>query len=296
MLVLKPAAGAGLVAFLMVGIVGAAPSKPPPHAAEDKPTRGAALPFVAPLPPPDPRRARTQKPSAPERAEATQAGRSQRLPTLALMPWPNIIVEPEPPPPDPICPRLLADARAAVRRVAPIEAEVGCGLAEPVRLDAVMLADGSKVTLEPAPIMACRMAEATVAYVRDDLAAAALKAGAVLSKVLTAAAYECRGRNRVVGAKLSEHAQGNALDVRGIVLADKRIVMVAREGMPMPLIEAWRASACARFMTVLGPGSDGYHEDHIHVDLRERKSNYRLCQWELEPPEAAPSVASEPSP
>jgi len=39
--------------------------------------------------------------------------------------------------------------------------------------------------------------------------------------------------------------------------------------------------ACARFTTVLGPGSDGYHEDHIHVDLMERHSGYRICQWDL---------------
>jgi len=40
-------------------------------------------------------------------------------------------------------------------------------------------------------------------------------------------------------------------------------------------------SACARFSTVLGPGSDGYHEDHIHLDLMERRNNYRICQWDV---------------
>jgi hypothetical protein len=42
-----------------------------------------------------------------------------------------------------------------------------------------------------------------------------------------------------------------------------------------------RKTACARFKTVLGPGSDGFHEDHIHVDLAQRKTDYRICQWEL---------------
>jgi hypothetical protein len=32
---------------------------------------------------------------------------------------------------------------------------------------------------------------------------------------------------------------------------------------------------------VLGPGSDGYHEDHIHIDLAERRSGYRICQWDI---------------
>ena len=34
-------------------------------------------------------------------------------------------------------------------------------------------------------------------------------------------------------------------------------------------------------MTVLGPGSDGYHEDHIHLDLMERHNNYKICQWNV---------------
>jgi len=32
---------------------------------------------------------------------------------------------------------------------------------------------------------------------------------------------------------------------------------------------------------VLGPGSDWYHEDHIHLDLMERRNNYKLCQWSV---------------
>jgi hypothetical protein len=46
---------------------------------------------------------------------------------------------------------------------------------------------------------------------------------------------------------------------------------------------------CARFSTVLGPGSDGYHENHIHVDLMERRSGYRaMCQWDVRMPEVTP--------
>jgi hypothetical protein len=42
-----------------------------------------------------------------------------------------------------------------------------------------------------------------------------------------------------------------------------------------------RTLACARFTTVLGPGSDGYHEEHIHLDLAERSHGYRICQWNI---------------
>ena len=54
-------------------------------------------------------------------------------------------------------------------------------------------------------------------------------------------------------------------------------------------------SACARFSTVLGPGSDWYHEDHIHLDLMERRGNYRICQWNVwDPlPQVAPLLPAE---
>jgi hypothetical protein len=58
-----------------------------------------------------------------------------------------------------------------------------------------------------------------------------------------------------------------------------------------------RTSVCTRFATVLGPGSDGFHEDHIHVDLAERHSSYRICQWDVRdpPPEAGDALRSAAS-
>ena len=54
-------------------------------------------------------------------------------------------------------------------------------------------------------------------------------------------------------------------------------------------------SVCARFSTVLGPGSDWYHEDHIHLDLMERRNNYRICQWNVwDPlPQVGPLLPAE---
>jgi hypothetical protein len=41
---------------------------------------------------------------------------------------------------------------------------------------------------------------------------------------------------------------------------------------------------------VLGPGSDGSHEQHIHVDLAERRGGYKMCEWDVHEPvkETAP--------
>jgi len=65
--------------------------------------------------------------------------------------------------------------------------------------------------------------------------------------------------------------------------------------VPRGLRENVLRSACSRFSTVLGPGSDGYHEDHIHLDLMERRNNYRICQWDVwDPlPQKAPLLPAE---
>jgi hypothetical protein len=38
------------------------------------------------------------------------------------------------------------------------------------------------------------------------------------------------------------------------------------------------AAACQQFSTVLAPGSNAYHYNHIHVDLMRRASQRAICQ------------------
>ena len=65
--------------------------------------------------------------------------------------------------------------------------------------------------------------------------------------------------------------------------------------VPRQLRETVLHSVCARFSTVLGPGSDWYHEDHIHLDLAQRRNDYRICQWNVwDPlPQVAPLLPAE---
>jgi len=42
--------------------------------------------------------------------------------------------------------------------------------------------------------------------------------------------------------------------------------------------KAARDGACKSFTTVLGPGSDPSHANHLHLDQRERGKGYRICQ------------------
>jgi hypothetical protein len=170
-----------------------------------------------------------------------------------------------------------------------------CGIEDGVRLEAVFLRDKTRVALTPPAIVRCTFAEAIVQWVREDLASAVRNLGAPLRSLDNYAAYDCRGRNRIVGAKLSEHGKANAIDVRSVKLANGIVVGLTDPQVGKDLRLGLRKSTCARFTTVLGPGSDGYHEDHVHVDLAERTSGHRMCQWDVREPGEEP-VAAVPLP
>ena len=169
-----------------------------------------------------------------------------------------------------------------------------CGAVDAVHLDAVILPDQSKVAVTPAGILRCPMAEELAQWVREDVAPTATKLGSPLRVLDNFDSYECRGRNRVRGATLSEHGRADAIDVRLFKLADGRALTLTDMTVDKTWRETMKASACARFSTVLGPGSDGNHEEHIHLDLAERRNNYKVCEWDVReppPPPPPPAVA-----
>jgi Extensin-like protein C-terminus len=102
--------------------------------------------------------------------------------------------------------------------------------------------------------------------------------------------YDCRGRNNDAGAKISEHGRGNALDLGPIRLANGAVMDLTKKSTPQSVRRRLRDAACHRFNTVLGPGSDSYHVNHIHVDLAERTHGYRMCQWDVREPETVAEV------
>ena len=202
--------------------------------------------------------------------------------------------EPEEPAPSACRLRLTAEL-TVLQPAPPVAARGECGIEDGVRLEAVFLRDKTRVALTPPAIVRCTFAEAIVQWVRDDLAPAVRSLGAPLRGLDNYAAYDCRGRNRIVGAKLSEHGKANAIDVRSVKLANGTVVGLTDPQVGKDLRLGLRKSTCARFTTVLGPGSDGYHEDHVHVDLAERTGGHRLCHWEVREPGEEP-VAAVPLP
>jgi hypothetical protein len=118
-------------------------------------------------------------------------------------------------------------------------------------------------------------------WIRDELAPAAAELGSVLKALAVDTSFECRSRNRVSGAKLSEHGHANAIDLRAFTLANGTSVNLTDVKVEKAVRERIKQAACSRFTTVLGPGSDAYHETHIHMDLAQRRSGYRMCQWDV---------------
>jgi hypothetical protein len=205
-------------------------------------------------------------------------------PRAIFVPADHLVVEPSP---------CLMDVQtvAVVEPIALVTGPQMCGSPDMVRLKAVRMADGRTVEIAPAAELRCTMAASLAAWLRDELPGAI---GGELKRVVSYNSYECRPRNRIFGVnvKLSEHAKGNALDIRAFVRADDTVIDPTDVKESRSLREAIRKSACERFATVLGPGSDGYHEQHIHVDAAERRNNYKICHWEVREPKPVVAAAT----
>ncbi len=146
----------------------------------------------------------------------------------------------------------------------------GRGIAEPVRVTSM-----SGVRLNPPTVIDCAAAKAVNEWV-DGAAVPALRgAGGGLAALQVAGGYSCRTRNNQPDAKLSEHAQGKAVDVAGFKLRDGHSVSVQNgwsSGRHGPALKQMHESACSTFGTVLGPNSDRFHRDHFHLDTVQHYS------------------------
>jgi hypothetical protein len=258
--------------------------------------RRAALPVSVPLPKPRPAEAPESVPDKPAVAEKPAPAPSDKPAEPAAVPAASATQVPPS-----ACRLALTEAIAIAPSVPAIHGPGGCGGEDLVRLEAVVLPDRRQVAVKPAAILRCAMASEISDWIRTDIAPLAVGAGSVISGLDNFDSFECRGRNRVVGAQLSEHGRANALDVRALKLADGQSISLTDRTVPRELRENVLHSVCARFTTVLGPGSDGYHEDHIHLDLMERHNNYKICQWNVWDPLPAtapllPAVRPEEAP
>jgi hypothetical protein len=139
------------------------------------------------------------------------------------------------------------------------------------------------VAVRPAATLACPIVSVLDRWLASSVQPSAQRwFNSRVVEIKQISAYSCRGMNGNPHAHISEHAFGNALDIAAFTLADGRRVTVKDGWRGLPEEQGFlrdiQASACREFNTVLAPGSNVYHRDHIHVDLMRRASRSIICE------------------
>ncbi|MBO0756285.1 MAG: extensin family protein, partial [Bradyrhizobiaceae bacterium] len=152
------------------------------------------------------------------------------------------------------------------------------------------------VNVTPPATLACPIVSALDRWIGDSVQPAALRwFGQPVVELKQISSYSCRGMNGDSTAHISEHAFGNALDIAAFTFADGRKVTVQGgwHGLPeeQGFLHDIQEAACQQFATVLAPGANVYHYDHIHVDLMRRDTGRRICEPEPISGEAAAARA-----
>jgi hypothetical protein len=196
-----------------------------------------------------------------------------------------------------------AQVSAYVRAASAISGPGICGAEHPFKISAIA---GGTVGLNTDATLACPMLPALDEWIAETVQPAAMaRFGQPVTMVQTMGSYGCRSINHKAGAQLSEHAFGNALDIGGFRLADGREINVQHGWKGDPADSAFlhdvQAGACTVFTTVLAPGSDAHHYNHIHADLAQHGSGSRgrrrICKPVPQPPVApAPRIDTLPDP
>lgn len=161
-------------------------------------------------------------------------------------------------------PQILGEPAGAVTGSNP-----ACGMSDAVRVTSV-----AGVALSQPALIRCETAVALRHWVETGAKPALETRKRKLTELKVAAHYACRTRNHQPGAKISEHGKGRAIDLSAFRMSDGSEITVlddwGRGGNGKALRSMHRA-ACGPFGTVLGPGSDGFHEDHFHFDTARHR-------------------------
>lgn len=121
--------------------------------------------------------------------------------------------------------------------------------------------------------MTCPLARQFTIWAREAVQpAAALWLGTRVVRIETFGTYSCRTVDSQPGARLSEHARANAVDVSGFVLADGRHITIldgwnGDDNQVRRFLRAVHQAGCRRFAIGLSPDSDSYHYNHLHFDM-----------------------------
>lgn len=178
------------------------------------------------------------------------------------------------------CANQLSARGAVFERGKPIRDSGECGIDTPFILRAL----GSDIRLDQPATLTCSAALQLTAWVQDSILPNLKLAmpDKKLDYISNSSSYVCRKRNHASKGKISEHAKGNAFDISAFTFTDgSKLIMKPRSEdgtMEGAFQRTITASACLFFSTVLSPGSDASHQDHLHLDVMQRKNDYRYCR------------------
>jgi len=160
----------------------------------------------------------------------------------------------------------------------------------------MVTASAGPVEVSPPAALACPIVAALDQWIGTAVQPAAMRwFRQPVVEIKQISAYSCRGMNGDPNAHISEHAFGNALDIAEFDLADGHVIKVQYgwHGTPeeQGFLHDVQSAACDQFATVLAPGANVYHYNHIHVDLMRRASGRRICEPSAIPGEIAAARA-----
>lgn len=190
--------------------------------------------------------------------------------------------------------RNMVTLSPLIQKANAIEGKGICGIDRPLKVKA--LEDGTISLGSRSLVLSCPMTAALERWVAESVMPAALaRYGLPVVEIKNFGTYNCRSRNNISGARLSEHAFANAFDFTGVVLSNGYTVTVKKgwrgNAIDRAFLREVTRGACGAFTTVLGPGADRAHEDHLHLDLARHNNagTYRYCKPQPQvPPRAAP--------
>ena len=166
-----------------------------------------------------------------------------------------------------------------------IDGPGACGLQQPLRVSALA---GGTIGLTSRATMSCSALSSVDRWVKEVVEPASMLYYRQHVTGMTVGSYSCRNQDSKWVANISEHAFGNAVDVMGFKFSDGRSMSVVNgwkgDARDQAFLREIAVDACDYFTTVLAPGSDSYHANHIHIDLSRHDSGWQrhVCQPKLQ--------------
>ncbi|MDN3713202.1 extensin family protein [Paracoccus cavernae] len=155
-----------------------------------------------------------------------------------------------------------------------------CGIARPISVSQIL----PGVTLDGDPVMRCETARQLAFWLNGTVLPATrfLDGAPRLAAIAPGSTYQCRG---VIGTQSSANVSEHALGMLSTSPPSPSTTAKATRSRRVRTTAIWprpfwprSGGACLYFTTVLGPGTNAAHDNHLHLDIKARKGGFRICQ------------------